>query len=76
MQSVRVFPPPPGALAAASLALALPVGARLVSPGVPSEPGVPNDDDERLAGVPPLDKGAVVSGEDLEGSGALAQTIA
>ena len=70
MQSARVFPPPLGALADASLALALPVRARLVRPGGPTDPGVPSDDDERLAGVPPLDKGVVVNGEDIEGSGA------
>jgi hypothetical protein len=35
----------------------------LVSPGVPG-------DEERLAGVPPLDKGVVVIGGDIEGSGA------
>jgi hypothetical protein len=63
MQSASVFPPPPGALAAASLALALPVGARLVRPGTVAE-------GERLAGVAPLDNGVVVIWGDMEGSGA------
>ena len=60
MQSARVLPPPPGALAVASLALALSVGSRLVRPGVPA-------DDERLVGVPPLDNGVVVIWGDIEG---------
>ena len=63
IQSARVFPPPPGALADASLALELPVGARLVRPGAVAE-------DERLVGVPPLDKGVVLIRGDIEGSGA------
>jgi hypothetical protein len=54
MQSARVLPPPPGVLAAASLALALalPAEARLLRPGAV--------DDDRFAGVPPLDNGVVV----------------
>jgi hypothetical protein len=62
MQSARVLPPPPGALAVASLGLALTVGARLVRPGDAAE-------DERLGGVPPLDKGTVVICGDMDGSG-------
>jgi hypothetical protein len=67
IQSARVCPPPPGALAAASLALALTGGAPIVRP-VPKDPGVPSDDD-RLVGDPPLDSGTVEIWGDMEGSG-------